>query len=83
LCIYVGYAITLLISRLNSIDDKSSKEFEGFGGMRIGKGNRKIMRRPALVPLFNYHESHRITFGTPLGEAGGKPPNSCITSKCK
>jgi hypothetical protein len=45
-----GYLMTLSVSRLYSTDDKIS-DCRAADGMRIGRGNRSTLRKPALTPF--------------------------------
>jgi hypothetical protein len=53
------------------IDDD---ECGAIGEMRIGKGNRSTMRKPALVPLCPPQILHDL--GSNLGRRGGKAANN-------
>jgi hypothetical protein len=48
----VGYLITLSISKLHTIDGEMINEFGVFVGMRGGRGNRSILRKPSSMPLY-------------------------------
>jgi hypothetical protein len=52
------------------IDDD---ECEAVDGMRIGRGNRNTLRKPASVPLCPPQIPHDLNLGSNPGGRGGKP----------
>jgi hypothetical protein len=49
-----------------------------FGGMKIGRGNRRTRRKLAPAPLFR-HKSHLPDPGSNPGRRGGKPATNRLS----
>jgi hypothetical protein len=47
----VGCLTTMSVSRLCSVDARVINDYVAVGGVRIGRGNRNIWRKPA--PVYN------------------------------
>jgi hypothetical protein len=63
--VQVGYLTTLSVPRLYRVDDRLINECEAFFGMRIGRGNRSTLNKPAQVPLCPPHFPHCRTWHWP------------------
>jgi hypothetical protein len=57
-----GYLTTLSESRLYSVDDTMINECGAVGGMRTGRGNRRILRKSAPVPFHPMESVRKFSY---------------------
>jgi hypothetical protein len=58
-------------------EPRVADEYEAFRGMRIGRGNRSTLRKPAQVPLRPPQIPHNL--GSNPGRRGGKPATNRLS----